>query len=98
MILGCLSQKGRTGKSTIARLVAQQFLTVDGMTVHIADMDPAQGTSVKWAAKRRKAGLGDISCAAYKDVPSALEAGRNHRLLIFDGPRGRADSRHRLRL
>jgi len=90
MIIAFVGQKGGSGKSTMARLLAQQAADLEDMTVHLADMDVRQRTSVKWAERRRRNGLSDISCTAYEDVPSALEGARGFRLLIFDA-KGLAD-------
>ena len=51
MIISLISQKGGVGKSAVARLLAVEF-TKAGWSVKIADLDPAQGTSTKWKARR----------------------------------------------
>lgn len=86
MIVSLISQKGGVGKSALARLLAVEF-TNAGWSVKIADLDPAQGTSTKWKARRDKAGLQpDIAAEKFRTVERALaEAGR-YDLLILDGP------------
>ncbi len=56
-IISFLSQKGGCGKSTLARLFAQQ-LTKDDLVVLLADMDIKQTTATKWGQRRQDNGLG----------------------------------------
>lgn len=69
MIVSLISQKGGVGKSAMARLLAVEF-TKAGWSVKIADLDPAQGTSTKWKARRDR----------------ALKEAERFDLLILDGP------------
>jgi chromosome partitioning protein len=86
MILSLISQKGGVGKSAIARLLAVEF-TKAGWSVKIADLDPAQGTSTKWKARRDQAALlPDIAAEKFRTVERALAEAARYDLLILDGP------------
>ena len=90
-----LSQKGGCGKSTLARLFAQQFIApgvrqaeVSGpgdLTALIADMDYRQGTSARWAAIREREGLKGVRVVPCTSVEAALKAGAGVSALVFDG-------------
>jgi chromosome partitioning protein len=56
VIIGVVSQKGGSGKSTICRLIACSF-AVDGWDVKIADLDISQGTTFHWHRDRIEAGI-----------------------------------------
>ena len=51
LIIACVSQKGGTGKSTPARLLAREYANA-GWMVKIADLDISQGTSFNWQSRR----------------------------------------------
>lgn len=55
IVIGCLSQKGGVGKSTLARLVAWTYASA-GWSVKIADFNTKQLTSVDWVAARMAQG------------------------------------------
>lgn len=83
-ILGCVSQKGGVGKSTIARGVAVA-LTRDGYRVRLADLDTAQGTSVEWYRRRLDNGGDPIeSVEYYRTAREALEKSRDVDVLVVD--------------
>lgn len=42
LIIGCISQKGGVGKSTLARLIAREYAN-SGWNVKIADLDIGPG-------------------------------------------------------
>jgi chromosome partitioning protein len=83
-ILGCVSQKGGVGKSTIARGVAVA-LTKQGYKVRLADLDTAQGTSVEWYRRRLNGGGEPLeSVEYYKTAREALEKSRDVEVLVVD--------------
>lgn len=83
-IVGCVSQKGGVGKSTIARGVAVA-LTQQGYKVRLADLDTAQGTSVEWYRRRLNNGGGPLeSVEYYKTAREALEKSRDVEVLVVD--------------
>lgn len=86
MIVSLISQKGGVGKSALARLLAVE-ITKSGWNAKIADLDPAQGTSTKWKARRDLAGLQpDVAVEKFRTVERALREAERHDLLILDGP------------
>ncbi|RVV96568.1 hypothetical protein EKE94_18165 [Mesobaculum littorinae] len=86
MILSLISQKGGVGKSALARLLAVEIAKA-GWSVKIADLDPAQGTSTKWKARRDLAGLQpDIAVEKFRTVDRALKEADRFDLMILDGP------------
>lgn len=86
MILALVSQKGGVGKSTLARLLAVE-LTRAGWAVKVADLDPAQGTSTKWAMRRDEFGVDpEIQVQKFRDVRRAILEAPQWDLLILDGP------------
>lgn len=83
-ILGCVSQKGGVGKSTIARGMAVA-LTQQGYKVRLADLDTAQGTSVEWYRRRLNGGGEPLaSVEYYKTAREALEKSRDVDVLVVD--------------
>lgn len=86
MIISLISQKGGVGKSALARLLAVE-VTKAGWSVKIADLDPAQGTSTKWKARRDQAGLQpDVAVEKFRSVNRALKEAERYDLMILDGP------------
>lgn len=86
MIISLISQKGGVGKSALARLLAVEVAKA-GWDVKIADLDPAQGTSAKWKARRDVAGLTpEVAVEKYRTVERAVREADRHDLLILDGP------------
>lgn len=85
MILSFLNQKGGTGKSSMARAVAVEFVR-NNWQVHVADMDLTQRTTFNWAGRREEANfLPPVDVAIYRDPKSALKAAASNDLLIVDG-------------
>lgn len=82
-IIACLSQKGGVGKSTIARLLARTFASVD-WTVKICDFNTRQLTSVDWVAMRMEAGLEPTIDAQPMTTVKKLKSER-YDLLVIDG-------------
>lgn len=86
MIISLISQKGGVGKSALARLLAVEVARA-GWSVKIADLDPAQGTSTKWKARRDMAGLSpEIAVEKYRTVERAVRDAQDRDLMILDGP------------
>lgn len=86
MIISLISQKGGVGKSALARLLAVEVAKT-GWSVKIADLDPAQGTSTKWKARRDIAGLQpEIAVEKYRTVERAIREAERYDLTILDGP------------
>lgn len=86
MIISLISQKGGVGKSALARLLAVE-ITKAGWSAKIADLDPAQGTSTKWKARRDLAGLQpDVAVEKFRTVERALKDADHFDLMILDGP------------
>ncbi len=85
MIISFLNQKGGTGKSTLARAVAVEFVRND-WSVHVADMDTVQQTLFKWAGRREEEQVKPvIEVASYREPKAALKIAKGVDLLIVDG-------------
>ncbi len=87
MIVSFLSQKGGVGKSTLARNLAAFASSTLGWKVLIADLDPFQGTSMEWHARRLELPLprppldvGRFASAAKLDAASL-----RYDLVVADG-------------
>ncbi len=99
MIISLISQKGGVGKSALARLLAVEVARA-GWVVKIADLDPAQGTSTKWKARRDQSGLHpEIAVEKFRTVERAIKEAARFDLMILDGPAhaeqgGRTMARH----
>ena len=52
VVVAFVSQKGGTGKSTLARALAAIVAHV-GLSVRIADLDPLQNTVIEWEKLRQ---------------------------------------------
>lgn len=86
MIISLISQKGGVGKSALARLLAVEVARA-GWVVKIADLDPAQGTSTKWKARRDQAELHpEIAVEKFRTVDRAIKEAERFDLMILDGP------------
>lgn len=86
MIISLISQKGGVGKSALARLLAVEVARA-GWIVKIADLDPAQGTSTKWKARRDQSNLHpEIAVEKYRTVDRAIKDAERFDLMILDGP------------
>ncbi len=86
MIISLISQKGGVGKSALARLLAVEVARA-GWVVKIADLDPAQGTSTKWKARRDQSQLHpEIAVEKFRTVDRAIKEAERFDLMILDGP------------
>jgi len=84
-IIGCISQKGGVGKSTIARLIAREFAAAD-YKVRIADLDLHQSTATSWVRERIKNDIKpDIASEPAKSISAAIKNADGVDVLIFDG-------------
>lgn len=83
--IGCISQKGGVGKSTLARLIATEYAR-QGWRVLVADLDTQQATCTRWAERRQAAGVEPhVEVQAFHRVDPALRAAVGYDLLVFDG-------------
>jgi chromosome partitioning protein len=86
LIIGCVSQKGGTGKSTLARLIAREYAAAR-WRVKIADLDIGQGTSFNWQSRRLQQEVKPvIAVERFGAVEEALKVAEHVDLLILDGP------------
>lgn len=84
-IIGMISQKGGVGKSTLARMMACEFIA-GGMTAKIADLDTQQQTCTNWAGRRAESGFQpEILVQSYATLRSALADAPNFDAMILDG-------------
>jgi chromosome partitioning protein len=87
VVVAFLSQKGGTGKSTLARALAA-IVAHTGHRVRIADLDDRQQTIVEWEKLRRANGLPAVEVEAFSETAKALASGLPGELLIIDAPAG----------
>lgn len=84
-IVGMVSQKGGVGKSTLARMMAREFVD-GGLATKIADLDTQQQTCTNWAGRRAENGIDpEIQVQSFASVKSALEEASRFDALILDG-------------
>ena len=84
-ILGIVSQKGGVGKSTLARMIAREFVA-GGLSCKIADLDTQQQTCTLWAGRRAEAGITpDVQVQGFGNVRAALVEASRFDALILDG-------------
>ena len=61
-------------------------ITKAGWSSKIADLDPAQGTSTKWKARRDVAGFQpDVAVEKFRTLERALKEAERYDLMILDG-------------
>jgi len=96
IVIGCLSQKGGVGKSTLSRDIARQF-ALAGYTVKIADLDTSQQTSTTWAALRMENLIEPaVQCEPTSDIRKMVIQSRAAGIdvLVIDGkPHSDRDTR-----
>jgi chromosome partitioning protein len=86
VIVGLVSQKGGTGKSTLARALAA-VVAHAGLKVRIADLDPQQHTVLQWQRTRGEHGLAPlIDVRGFASLGQALAGLADDELLILDAP------------
>src|SRR6185436_20351055 len=85
-IVAFVSQKGGTGKSTLARALAA-VVAHAGLKVKIADLDPDQQTVLHWEKLRgENEGMPAISVEGFDTASDALASAEDDELLIIDAP------------
>jgi len=86
MIISVVAQKGGVGKSSLARTIAVE-LTRAGYGVLLADVDPGQSTTNRWAEKRRNvAGIKPlVETAVFSTTVSAVNACKDYDIGVIDG-------------
>jgi chromosome partitioning protein len=86
VVVGLVSQKGGTGKSTLARALGA-VVAHAGLKVRIADLDPQQHTVLEWERTRghnRVAPTLDVR--GFATVGQALAGAADDELVILDAP------------
>lgn len=83
--IGIISQKGGVGKSSIARLLARDFVAAEWSAL-IADFDVDQATSLHWHQRRSQSDIQPyVPVMTFRDVAKAVEEGGKYDVVIFDG-------------
>ena len=84
-IVGMVSQKGGVGKSTLARMMAREFVA-GGLSTKIADLDTQQQTCTNWAGRRAENDITpEIQVQSFATVKSALDDAPRFDALVLDG-------------
>lgn len=84
-IIGMVSQKGGVGKSTLARMMAREFVA-GGLAAKIADLDTQQQTCTHWAGRRAESGVSpELQVQSFASVKTALEDAPRFDAMILDG-------------
>lgn len=84
-IVGMVSQKGGVGKSTLARMMAREFVA-GGLSTKIADLDTQQQTCTNWAGRRAENGITpEIQVQSFATVKTALDEASRFDALVLDG-------------
>jgi chromosome partitioning protein len=86
VIVGFVSQKGGTGKSTLARALGA-VVAGAGLKVKIADLDPLQQTVLQWEKLRdENQEEPSITVDGFDTAAEAIESAESDELLIIDAP------------
>ena len=86
VIVCFVSQKGGTGKSTLARALGA-VVAHAGLKVRIADLDPQQQTVLQWEILRTESqGEPSITVEGFDTAAEAIASGEDDELLIIDAP------------
>jgi chromosome partitioning protein len=84
-IVSMISQKGGVGKSTLARILASVFASLD-WNVKLADLDISQGTSFRWRGRRLENNIEpDVPVEQFGTVAKVLALADKYDLLVLDG-------------
>lgn len=84
-IIGMISQKGGVGKSTLARMMAREFVAGD-LSAKIADLDTQQQTCTNWAGRRAESNIDpEVQVQSFASVKTALLEAPRFDALILDG-------------
>lgn len=90
-IIGMVSQKGGVGKSTLARMMAREFVS-GGLSTKIADLDTQQQTCTHWAGRRAENGVTpELQVQSFASVKTALGEAPRFDALILDGKPNASD-------
>jgi len=90
-IIGMVSQKGGVGKSTLARMMAREFVA-GGLSTKIADLDTQQQTCTHWAGRRAEGGVTpELQVQSFATVKTALAEAPRFDALILDGKPNASD-------
>jgi len=90
-IIGMVSQKGGVGKSTLARMMAREFVS-GGLTTKIADLDTQQQTCTHWAGRRAENNLEpEIQVQSFGSTKTATQEAARFDALIMDGKPNASD-------
>ena len=80
-----VSQKGGVGKSTLARMMAREFVA-GGLSTKIADLDTQQQTCTHWAGRRAENDITpELQVQNFASVKTALEDAPRFDTIILDG-------------
>ena len=86
VIIAFVSQKGGTGKSTLARALGA-VVAAAGLKVRIADLDPQQRTVLEWERLRQEnRNVPPLLVEAFRGAAEALKTAQDDELLILDAP------------
>lgn len=86
VIVGFVSQKGGTGKSTLARALGAVVAGAD-LKVKIADLDPQQQTVLQWEKLRSESQEEpSITVEGFDTAAAAIASAEDDELLIIDAP------------
>lgn len=86
VVVGLVSQKGGTGKSTLARALGAVVAHAD-LKVRVADLDPQQHTVVEWERTRGENRVAPtLHAQSFSTVAQALAGLADDELLILDAP------------
>jgi chromosome partitioning protein len=84
VIVGFVSQKGGTGKSTLARALGA-VVAGAGLRVKIADLDPQQQTVLQWEKLRSESQEEpSITVEGFDTAADAIDSAEDDELLIID--------------
>jgi chromosome partitioning protein len=83
--IGIVSQKGGVGKSTLAMMLAREFV-LSQWSVLVADMDTSQASCIQSNGWRMESGIEpELSVMQFSTVDRALKVATPYDLIIFDG-------------
>ena len=86
VIVGFVSQKGGTGKSTLARALGA-VVAGAGLKVKIADLDPQQQTVLQWEKLRSESQEEpSITVEGFDTAADSIASAEDDELLIIDAP------------
>jgi len=86
VIVGFVSQKGGTGKSTLARALGAVVAAAD-LKVRIADLDPQQKTVLEWEKLRQENSTNPaLTVEGFESAGEAIASAEDDELLIIDAP------------